>query len=170
MKPSGSSYIGSHGEDFVTTNDLAWVGFSVEIGPDGGVYILDWHDTDICGNKINFPKSGRIYRLMPKGAKRIARPNVGALADSELVAMQEHTNDWYVRQARLQLQMRAAGGKLTPETPDLVAGDVYGFENLARSASGRSGHSTCRDIRASPSCLSFSTTKTNTCARLPYSF
>lgn len=116
MKPSGSSYIGSHGEDFVTTNDLAWVGFSVEVGPDGGVYILDWHDTDICGNKINFPNSGRIYRLMPKGAKPIERPDIGALSDSDLVAMQDHANDWYVRAARLNLQMRAAGGNLDPET------------------------------------------------------
>lgn len=112
MVPKGSSYIGKHGEDFMPTNDLAWVGFSVEIGPDGGVYILDWHDTDICGNAINFPDSGRIYRIMPKGAKKIARPNIGKLSDLELVAMQSHANDWYVRQARVELHSRSAAGKL----------------------------------------------------------
>lgn len=116
MVPKGSSFIGTHGEDFLTTNDLAWVGFSVEIGPDGGVYILDWHDTDICGNTINFPESGRIYRLMPKGVEPIERPNIGALSDAALVAMQDHANDWYVRAARLNLQMRAAKGELDPET------------------------------------------------------
>jgi len=115
MIPEGSSFIGTHGEDFVTTNDLAWVGFSVEIGPDGGVYILDWHDTDICGNKINFPDSGRIYRLMPEGAEPIERPDLGALSDLDLVSMQDHSNDWYVRAARLNLQMRAASGPLDPE-------------------------------------------------------
>ncbi len=114
MVPKGSSYIGTHGADFLTTNDLAWVGFSVEIGPDGGVYILDWHDTDICGNTINFPDSGRIYRLMPENANPIVRPDIGALSDAELVAMQDHSNDWYVRAARLNLQMRAAKGKLNP--------------------------------------------------------
>jgi hypothetical protein len=112
MVPNGSSYIGQHGEDFMPTNDLAWVGFSVEIGPDGGVYILDWHDTDICGNAINFPDSGRIYRIMPKGAKKIVRPNIGELSDLELVAMQSHANDWYVRQARVELHYRSAAGKL----------------------------------------------------------
>ena len=112
MVPKGSSYIGKHGEDFMPTNDLAWVGFSVEIAPDGGVYILDWHDTDICGNAINFPDSGRIYRIMPKGAKKIARPNIGKLSDLELVAMQSHANDWYVRQARVELHSRSAAGKL----------------------------------------------------------
>ncbi|MEM7011725.1 MAG: PVC-type heme-binding CxxCH protein [Verrucomicrobiota bacterium] len=118
MTPNGSSYLGSHGVDFVTTNDLAWVGFSIEIGPDGGVYVLDWHDTDICGNKINFPNSGRIYRMMPKGVDPIERPDVGALSDRELVDMQSHNNDWFVRAARLNLQMRAASGKLDSKAGD----------------------------------------------------
>lgn len=112
MKPKGSSYIGSHGEDFISMNDLAWVGFSLETGPDGGVYILDWHDTDVCGNAINFPNSGRIYRVMPKNAPKIKRPNIRALSDMDLVELQNHPNDWYVRQARLHLQMRAAADKL----------------------------------------------------------
>jgi putative membrane-bound dehydrogenase-like protein len=112
MEPKGSSFIGKHGDDFMPTNDLAWVGFSVEIGPEGGVYILDWHDTDICGNAINFPQSGRIYRIMPKGTKPIKQPNLRSLSDSELVELQLHSNDWYVRQARLLLQSRLADGRL----------------------------------------------------------
>ncbi|WP_182864864.1 PVC-type heme-binding CxxCH protein [Stieleria mannarensis] len=114
MVPNGSSFIGKHGDDFLPTNDLAWVGFSVEIGPEGGVYILDWHDTDICGNAINFPQSGRIYRIMPEGSQPIARPNLRSLSDSELIAMQWHTNDWYVRQARVLLHARAADRTLDP--------------------------------------------------------
>ena len=94
------------------TNDLAWVGFSMEIGPDGGIYVLDWHDTDICGNAINFPKSGRIYRIMPKGAERIARPNIPSLTDLELCQLQNHPNDWFVRQARTELHHRTISGKL----------------------------------------------------------
>lgn len=112
MTRKGSSYIGSHGEDFMPTNDLAWVGFSVEIGPDGGVYILDWHDTDICGNAINFPDSGRVYRILPTGAKKIARPNLPAMSDLELVQLHQHANDWYVRQTRTELHHRAATGRL----------------------------------------------------------
>ena len=112
LTPKGSSFIGSHGDDFMPTNDLAWVGFSVETGPEGGVYILDWHDTDVCGNTINFANSGRIYRIMPKGAKPIERPNLRAMTDAQLVDLQSHTNDWYVRQARLLLHSRTATGKL----------------------------------------------------------
>lgn len=112
MVPDGSSFVGKHGSDFMPTNDMAWVGFSVEIGPEGGVYILDWHDTDVCGNTINFPNSGRIYRIMPKGSKPFARKNLEALSDSELVALQTDNNDWYVRHARTILHHRATTGKL----------------------------------------------------------
>lgn len=112
MVPKGSSFIGKHGDDFMPTNDMAWVGFSVEIGPEGGIYILDWHDNDVCGNAVNFPNSGRIYRIMPQGARAIARPNLRALSDAQLVQLQMHPNDWYVRQSRTLLQSRAAAGKL----------------------------------------------------------
>lgn len=112
MVPKGSSFIGKHGDDFMPTNDLAWVGFSIEIGPEGGVYILDWHDQDICGNAIKFPDSGRVYRIMPKGSKPFSRPNLAAMSDAQLVQLQMHANDWYVRQARTLLQSRAATGKL----------------------------------------------------------
>jgi putative membrane-bound dehydrogenase-like protein len=112
MVRKGSSFIGKHGDDFMPTNDLAWVGFSVEIGPEGGVYILDWHDTDVCGNAVNFPNSGRVYRIMPCGVKPIARPNLRAMTDAQLVALQTHSNDWYVRQSRTLLHSRAAFGKL----------------------------------------------------------
>ena len=80
--------------------------------PEGGVYILDWHDTDVCGNAINFPNSGRIYRIMPEGSKPFARKNLEALPDSELVALQTENNDWYVRHARTILHHRATTGKL----------------------------------------------------------
>lgn len=112
MEPSGSSFVGKHGDDFMPTNDLAWVGFSVEIGPEGGVYILDWHDQDVCGNAVQFPNSGRVYRIMPNDAKPIARPNLRAMSDPQLVELQMHPNDWYVRQSRTLLQSRAASGKL----------------------------------------------------------
>ena len=112
MVPKGSGFVGKHGEDFIKTNDLAWVGFSVEVGPEGGVYILDWHDQNICGNVVKFRDSGRVYRILPKGRKPIKRPNLRALSDAELVALQDHPNDWYVRHARVILQHRAVTGKL----------------------------------------------------------
>ncbi|OYP34178.1 PVC-type heme-binding CxxCH protein [Rhodopirellula sp. MGV] len=126
MQPSGSSFIGKHGDDFMPTNDMAWVGFSIEIGPEGGVYILDWHDTDVCGNAINFPDSGRIYRVMPKEAEPIERPNLRALDDLDLVELQFHPNDWYTRQARVLLHHRAVAGSLNKQAVGQALQERFG--------------------------------------------
>ena len=112
MVPRGSSFVGQHGDDFLPANDMAWVGFSVEIGPEGGVYLLDWHDQDICGNAVEFPNSGRVYRVMPKSTSPMTRPNLRAMSDLELVSLMGHSNDWYVRHARTLLQYRSSSGKL----------------------------------------------------------
>ena len=42
------------------------------------------------------------------------------LSDAELVKLQLHKNDWFVRHARRVLQERAAAGKLEKETPDAL--------------------------------------------------
>jgi putative membrane-bound dehydrogenase-like protein len=128
MVPNGSSFVGKHGADFMPTNDLAWVGFSIELGPEGGVYILDWHDTDVCGNAINFPNSGRIYRIMPKASKPFKRKDLTAMSDTELIDLQANNNDWYVRHARTILHHRATTGELNH--PNAVSQ----LESLLRSA------------------------------------
>ena len=116
LAPKGSGYIDVDGEDFLPTNDKAWVGFSVETGPEGAVYILDWHDQDICGNAIRFPNSGRVYRILPKGKKGVTGIDLRAMSDEKLVELQMHANDWYVRHARTILHERAINGKLKKET------------------------------------------------------
>lgn len=112
MVPNGSGYIGQHGEDFIKTHDQAFVGFSVQIGPEGAVYILDWHDQDICGNSVRFPNSSRVYRILPKGMKGKTNFNLRNKTDLELVQLQLHDNDWYVRRARTILHERASKNQL----------------------------------------------------------
>jgi putative membrane-bound dehydrogenase-like protein len=114
LEPRGSGFVGRHGDDALLANDPQWIGFSVEIGPDGAVYILDWHDADICGNSVHDKGTGRIFRFAPTGLAGKTGLNLAALGDLELVDLQTHRNDWYVRRARLQLQQRAAAGRLDP--------------------------------------------------------
>ncbi|MES2693510.1 MAG: PVC-type heme-binding CxxCH protein, partial [Verrucomicrobiota bacterium] len=114
LEPKGSGFVGRHGDDVLLANDPAWIGFSIETGPDGAVYILDWHDGDICGNSVQHKESGRIFRFAPKGLPGKTGLNLAAKTDLELVDLQSNRNDWYVRRARLLLQQRAAAGKLAP--------------------------------------------------------
>jgi putative membrane-bound dehydrogenase-like protein len=116
LEPAGSGYIGRHGDDTVLANDPRWIGFSVETGPDGAVYVLDWHDGDICGNDVLNQDTARIFRVAPKGLPGRAGLDLAAKSDLELADLQTHRNDWYVRRARLLLQERAAAGRLDPRT------------------------------------------------------
>ncbi len=112
LERRGSTFVGRHGDDFLKANDNQWIGFSLEIGPEGAVYILDWHDQDICGNAVHHGQTGRVYRVLPSGAKRVPPPDLRSMPDGELVKLQKQKNDWYVRQSRMVLQARAATGKL----------------------------------------------------------
>lgn len=76
MEPQDYSFIGKYGDDFMPTNDLAWIGFRVEAGLDGGDYLLVWHDQDICGNAFQFPN------IVPR---KCARPAWIALRWKEFV-------------------------------------------------------------------------------------
>ncbi|MEY2879981.1 MAG: hypothetical protein RLZZ15_2361 [Verrucomicrobiota bacterium] len=112
LEPRGSGFVGRHGDDPLLANDPRWIGFSVETGPDGAVYVLDWHDGDICGISVQDAETGRIYRFAPKGLPGKTGLDLAASSDLVLVELQTHRNDWFVRRARVQLQQRAAAGKL----------------------------------------------------------
>lgn len=124
LVPDGSGFIGKDGDDLLAANNAQWVGFSLEIGPEGGMYVLDWHDADICGQEVLHGETGRIFRIMPEKPtstnweKRYSDLNL--LPDSELVKLQSSPSDWHTRRARGILQKRAAHGKLDPKTPGLL--------------------------------------------------
>lgn len=116
MERRGSGFVGHHGDDFLQANDEQWIGFSIELGPAGEVYVLDWHDSDICGRKVLHKDTGRIYRLAWKGARRAGELDLAKRSDADLVNLQLHANDWYVRHARVLLHQRAADGNLSSAT------------------------------------------------------
>jgi putative membrane-bound dehydrogenase-like protein len=116
LRRKGSGFEAAHGDDFVMANNAQWVGFSMEIGPDGGLYVLDWHDADICGQEVLNAQTGRIFRIAPStsSAENWAGRygDLKQLTDKELVALQTSKSDWHARRARVLLQHRAAAGKL----------------------------------------------------------
>ncbi|MCB1122305.1 MAG: PmoA family protein, partial [Verrucomicrobiae bacterium] len=118
LVPKGSGFVAKHGDDTVLANDPQWIGFSLEIGPEGAIYMLDWHDADICGNDVHDKDTGRVYRLAPDNTPYPTHFNLAEKSDNELVDLQLDKNDWYVRHARVLLQQRAAEGKLSSSVHD----------------------------------------------------
>ncbi len=120
LEPKGSGFVGHHGDDFMMANNAQWVGFSLETGPEGGLYVLDWHDADICGSDVLNKETGRIFRIMPKISQANDWPNryadLGKMPDAQLVALQTSLSEWHARRARVILQGRAANGKLAAST------------------------------------------------------
>ncbi len=106
----GSGFVGQHGADFLLANDRWFRGINLKYGPDGGVYLIDWYDRHACHRRnpeIWDRTNGRIYKVTyPARAQAVADLDLQRLSSRELVDLQLHANDWFVRMARRLLQER----------------------------------------------------------------
>ena len=116
LVPRGSGFVASHGDDFLMANNAQWIGFSLEIGPEGALYVLDWHDGDICGMDVLNKETGRIFRITPDKSEAVQwdgrYADLSKMSDAQLVDLQRSASDWHARRARVILQNRAAKGTL----------------------------------------------------------
>lgn len=106
LKPSGSGYVASHGPDFAISTDPWFMGVTLRTGPDGNVYVSDWSDTGECHTYKPDLRSGRIY-CISHGKREKVTVDLYKASDAELVRLQGHRDDWYVRHARRILQERS---------------------------------------------------------------
>lgn len=108
---NGSGFTARHGEDFLMANNAQWIGFSMEVGPEGALYVLDWHDADICGEDVLDKDTGRIFRITPEESRAEdwegRYDDLGGMTDLRLAELQLSASDWHARRARVVLQHRA---------------------------------------------------------------
>jgi putative membrane-bound dehydrogenase-like protein len=129
----GSGFVARHGQEVLLANNAHWIGFSMEIGPDGALYVLDWHDPDICGNSVLHKDTGRIYRIAPVASRAEAWEgrygDLSRLSDGQLVDLQTSPSDWHARRARVLLQGRAGAGRLAADTHERLRQMFRGHAN-----------------------------------------
>ena len=134
LHPAGSGYVASHGNDFLLAND-AWARFiNFRYGPDGNVFLLDWYDKQACHTNqdaIWDRTNGRIYKVSYEGTKPV-QVDLRTKTDAELVELQLHPNDWFVRHARRLLQERAGN----PAVHEALAKIAFGNPDEARRLRG----------------------------------
>jgi putative membrane-bound dehydrogenase-like protein len=112
----GSGYVAHHGADFLHAGDPWFRGMTVKYGPDGDVFVSDWTDTGECHNyEVADRSNGRIYKIV-HGRPEPWSGDLAQLSDAELVQLQKHANEWFVRHARRILQERAAASRLQDDT------------------------------------------------------
>jgi putative heme-binding domain-containing protein len=108
LRRAGSSYTAGHGQDFLFANSDWFRGVELKYGPDGGVFLTDWTDLGECHDRDGIHRrSGRIYKITYGKPSRLAAFDLQDLSTSELIDLQNHKNDWFVRHARRILQERA---------------------------------------------------------------
>jgi hypothetical protein len=126
LERNGSGYRALRNLDFLTANDAWYRGLSPQYGPDGSVFMNDWYDRVPCHQQRAFTdrSNGRIYKIVSEGTTPV-QVDLAKATGAELVQMQLHKNDWYVRQARRLLMERGpdaevhqALAKVLAEIPD----------------------------------------------------
>ena len=110
LEARNSSYTGVHGEDFLFANDPWFRGMSLKYGPDGGVFVSDWHDFGECHDSDGSHRTtGRIYKIIYGDAAN-SPTDLSLFSSSKLVSLHEQRNEWLVRHARRLLHERALAG------------------------------------------------------------
>jgi hypothetical protein len=110
LEAKGSGFVAHHHPDFMLANDKWFKGVSVQYGPAGDVYLIDWSDVGECHDyDVTDREHGRIYRIAYRGTSAV-HADLADAPDEQLVAMQTSTNEWSARHARTILRDRGLQG------------------------------------------------------------
>ena len=111
VQPLGSTFHAKQTGDLLRANDTWFAPTDMVLGPDGRLYIADWHDrrTAHPDPDADWDRSnGRIFAIGSPGAKPLSSfdSNLTRKTTDELVALLSHPNTWYRRKARRLLGER----------------------------------------------------------------
>jgi putative membrane-bound dehydrogenase-like protein len=107
--PCGSTFRSKREGELLLSNDTWFAPTDLTVGPDGAVYVCDFHDRRTAHPDPDADwdlKNGRVYRIRAAGATPIPYVDLHAQSSDRLVDWLDHTNMWYVRLARRILAER----------------------------------------------------------------
>lgn len=110
IEPRGSTFQTAHGGELLVANDPWFAPTDVTMGPDGAIYVSDWHDSRTAHPDPDAEwdrSNGRIYRIAAKGTKPATPIDFAKLSNDELLKLHSHRSQWFVRHARQELARRA---------------------------------------------------------------
>jgi len=121
LKPNGSSYTASRGDDFLVSGDKNFRPINMKWGPNGDIYLIDWHDQNPCHQTKPDDwdyERGRVYRIQLKGTKTKKAEDLGKLDRKKLAALVLASDNPWEQRTALRLMGEA-------ETPFNIKGIPY---------------------------------------------
>jgi putative membrane-bound dehydrogenase-like protein len=114
VRTRGSSVQTAHGGELLLANDPWFAPTDVTVGPDGAVYVADWHDQRMAHPDPDAQwdrSNGRIYRIAPKDSSKSSAQAMDFRRSNnqQLVEILQQSSPWHVRRARQQLTSRSRG-------------------------------------------------------------
>jgi putative membrane-bound dehydrogenase-like protein len=94
---------------FLESNDTWFAPSDMTTGPDGAIYVCDFHDARMAHPDPDADwdrRNGRIFRIAPKGHSSDAPFDLRTLDSKALVELLDHKNAWFARRARVLLASR----------------------------------------------------------------
>ena len=123
LTANGSSFRSRHGGELLRANDTWFAPSDVCRGPDGCVYVADWHDARTAHPDPDAEwdrSNGRVFRIAYGSPAPAAGLDLARLSSSDLVKLLAHLNDWHARTARRILADRR-DAKVIPALRTLAA-------------------------------------------------
>jgi putative membrane-bound dehydrogenase-like protein len=122
LERRGSTFVAKHAPDFLQCGDKNFRPINLRWGPDGSIYVIDWHDQNPCHQAD--PNSwdmthGRIYKIRPTGAKSQPPGDLSKKSSAELVELLKNNNPWWHRTA-LRLLKERQDHSIAPLLKDLA--------------------------------------------------
>jgi putative membrane-bound dehydrogenase-like protein len=112
LKPNGSSFTASRGDDFLVSGDKNFRPVNLRWGHNGEIYCIDWHDQHPCHqtNPDDWDyEHGRVYRIQRKGLKTTVADDLSKKKSVELYEKLDDSNPYIARTALRLLQHERLG-------------------------------------------------------------
>jgi putative membrane-bound dehydrogenase-like protein len=102
LKKNGSTFTASRADDFLVSGDKNFRPINLRWGPNGEIFVIDWHDQNPCHQAANDSwdyEHGRVYRIQKKGATTKKAEDLGKKTLGELTTLANSDNPYHYRTA-----------------------------------------------------------------------
>ncbi|MGF1579164.1 MAG: PVC-type heme-binding CxxCH protein [Gemmataceae bacterium] len=113
LRRAGSTFRAGDAPDFLVSNDKNFRPINLRWGPDGAIYVIDWHDQNPChqAHPDSWDKKrGRLYRIARTNFKPSKTKDLTDATTKQLVSLLDNDNPYWYRTAQRLLHERSDDG------------------------------------------------------------